>query len=169
MGRLTRSAAHGRAAYSGRVKPPPASASSAGDVVRASVRLWWAAAGLLLAGLGGVGLVVPGLPSVMFFIAAAWCFSRSSRRLERWLLSLPVVGGLVRDYRAGLGMPRASKIMAVATMWAAIVISAVTLSDRPWLAGMIGACGLIGTASVVWGVPTRERVVENPAPTVELS
>ena len=119
----------------------------------------WAAVGLLLAGVGGVGLFVPGLPSTEFFVAAAWCFSRSSRRLERWLLGLPMVGRLVRDYRAGLGMPRTSKVVAVAMMWTAVAISVLTLRDRWWLAALIAALGVVGAVAVIWWVPTRERVL----------
>jgi uncharacterized membrane protein YbaN (DUF454 family) len=70
-----------------------------------------------------------------------------------------VVGALVRDYRDGLGMPRASKVVAVAIMWTAITLSAVVLRERWWLPVIIAVLGLIGTASVVWWVPTREHVL----------
>jgi uncharacterized membrane protein YbaN (DUF454 family) len=121
----------------------------------------------LLVAVGGLGLFVPGLPSTGFFVAAAWCFSRSSRRLERWLLGLPVVGALVRDYRAGLGMPRSSKVVAVAMMWTAITISVLTLRDRVWLPVMIAALGVVGMVTVLWWVPTRERVLEARPPAGE--
>ena len=77
------------------------------------MRLLYLAGGLLCVGIGGVGVVVPGLPSTVFFIMAAWCFSRSSERLENWVLNLPGIGPLVRDYRSGLGMPRRAKIAAI--------------------------------------------------------
>jgi uncharacterized membrane protein YbaN (DUF454 family) len=117
----------------------------------------------LLVVVGGVGLFVPGLPSTGFFVAAAWCFSRSSRRLERWLLGLPVVGGLVQDYRAGLGMPRRSKTVAVVIMWTAITASAGVLHERWWLPVLIAGLGVVGTVVVAWWVPTRERF-PRPAP-----
>ena len=60
--------------------------------------------GLVAVAIGSVGIIVPGLPTTVFFIMAAWCFSRSSRRLERWVLDLPRIGPLVQDYRDGLGM-----------------------------------------------------------------
>ena len=126
---------------------------------RASARLGYAAIGLVMVGLGGLGLVVPGLPATMFFVGAAWCFSRSSPRLERWLLGLPVVGALVGDYRDGLGMARSAKVVAISVMWMAITISAVVLRQTPWLVALIVALGLIGTAVVSWRVPTKERVL----------
>lgn len=82
----------------------------------APVRWLWAGLGLACVALGGIGVVVPGLPTTIFFIAAAACFTRSSQRLESWVLGLPGVGRAVRDHRAGLGMPRRAKVAAVASI-----------------------------------------------------
>ncbi|HSM67634.1 MAG TPA: YbaN family protein [Ilumatobacteraceae bacterium] len=126
-------------------------------------RLFWAAIGLMFVGLGSIGVVVPGLPSTVFFLVAAWCFARSSERLERWLLELPGVGPLVRDARAGLGMPRRTKATAIVMMWTAIGVSAVLLSGRPVLAVVMLALGAIGTACILLVVPTRELVLAERA------
>lgn len=90
--------------------------SYGGGVGSAPIRGLWAAAGLLFVAVGGIGVVVPGLPSTIFFILAAACFTRSSPRLESWLLGLPRIGAAVRDYRAGLGMPARAKVAAVASV-----------------------------------------------------
>ena len=79
-----------------------------------TVRAGWLAMGLVCVGLGGLGIVIPGLPTTVFFIAAAACFSKSSPRLEAWVLGLRGVGPMVRDHRAGLGMPRRAKVLATA-------------------------------------------------------
>ena len=84
-------------------------------------RLVWIPVGLLCVGLGGVGLVLPGLPSTIFFIGAAAAFSKSSPRLEAWVLDLRGVGPLIRDYRDGLGMPRRAKVIAIAMMWTCLL------------------------------------------------
>ena len=119
------------------------------------VRAWWLAMGFGAVAVGAVGVVVPGLPTTVFFIAAAWCFSRSSERFEHWVLSLPRIGPLVADHRAGLGMPRRAKVLAIATMWAAIGLSTYVLRDRVWLVAATVALGLAGTAYLLWRVPTR--------------
>ena len=98
---------------------------------------------------------MPGLPTTGFFVLAAWCFSRSSPRFEQWVLDLPRIGPLVRDHRAGLGMPARTKATAIATMWAAIALSTWLLRDRWWIAALVIALGLIGTAYLVWRVPTK--------------
>ncbi|MGE0730560.1 MAG: YbaN family protein [Acidimicrobiia bacterium] len=126
---------------------------------RRAVRLFWAAAGLVMVGFGGLGLLLPGLPATMFFVTAAWCFARSDERLERWLLGLPVVGRLVDDYRSGLGMARNAKVVAIALMWAAVALSAVLSRSRLWLPVVIASAGVVGTLVVGWWVPTKERVL----------
>jgi uncharacterized membrane protein YbaN (DUF454 family) len=114
----------------------------------------WIPIGLVCVGIGGIGVVVPGLPSTGFFVLAAAAFARSSPRLEAWLLDLPGVGPLVRDYRAGLGMPRSAKVTAITMMLTAVTISAVVV-DPVWLKAVIVAAGAVGTV-VVLRVPTKQ-------------
>lgn len=123
-----------------------------GPVARAA----WTGGGFMSVAVGSIGVVVPGLPTTVFFVIAAWCFSHSSPRFEQWVLHLPRIGPMVRDYRAGLGMPRRVKPIAIGTMWVAVLISAVILRDRWWLVGLLLALAAAGTAFIAWRVPTRE-------------
>lgn len=129
---------------------------------RASRALWFGA-GWVAVALGGLGIVVPGLPTTVFFIVAASCFARSSPRFERWVLDLPTIGPLVRDHRAGLGMPRRAKVIALAMMWAAIAVSGWALWSVPVALLIVVALGLVGTAVILWRVPTREAVLATRA------
>jgi uncharacterized membrane protein YbaN (DUF454 family) len=131
---------------------------------RATAPLWFVG-GLLSVGIGGIGVVVPGLPTTVFFIVAAACFSKSSPRFEQWVLNLPKIGRTVGDYRAGLGMPRRSKIIAVTMIVAVSTLSAVLVGAPVGLA--IVALGVVGALYVGFRVPTRERVIaerQPPAP-----
>ncbi|HEV7761917.1 MAG TPA: YbaN family protein [Acidimicrobiales bacterium] len=133
-------------------------------------RIGWFSLGWLAVALGAVGVVVPGLPTTGFFVLAAACFARSSPRFEQWVLDLPTIGPLVRDHRAGLGMPRRAKVIAIAMMLTACTISAVAVGSLP-IGGSILAAGLVGTWYVGWRVPTRERQLllatePDPAPEV---
>jgi hypothetical protein len=114
--------------------------------------------GFVAVGLGTVGIVVPGLPTTGFFVLAAACFARSSPRFERWVLGLPAVGPMVRDHRAGLGMPRRAKVVAIAMMLTACALSSWALGSPVGAAVILGA-GAVGTWYVGWRVPTREAVL----------
>ncbi len=136
----------------------PTAADGPGLARSRLVRAVWIAVGLLLVGIGAVGIVVPGLPSTIFFILAAAAFSRSSTRLERWLLSLPAIGPMVRDYRAGLGMRRRAKIAACSMIVIAVGISTGLLIGGWTPRVIVLAAGAVGVAYITWRVPTRETL-----------
>lgn len=117
----------------------------------------WFALGWVAVGVGTIGVVVPGLPTTVFFIAAAACFSRSSPRFEQWVLDRPGVGPMVRDYRAGLGMPRRAKLAAFLSIGFVVSLSAFLAVEAWWLRGVLLAVGAIGIGWVLWRVPTRPR------------
>jgi uncharacterized protein len=134
-------------------------AGPAGEPRRGAARWGWLALGWASVGLGGLGVVVPGLPTTGFFVLAASCFARSSPRFEQWVLSLPKVGPLVRDHRAGLGMPRRAKVTAIGMIVAACTLSATVGLDAPAARAAVVAAGLVGVWYVGVRVPTRERVL----------
>lgn len=123
------------------------------------VRWMWFGLGWASVGLGSLGVVVPGLPTTVFFIVAASCFAKSSPRFERWVLGLPRVGRMVQDHRAGLGMPRRAKAWAIGMIVLFAGASAVLSLERPVISGAIAALGLVGIAYILWRVPTRERAI----------
>ncbi|MEM8557566.1 MAG: YbaN family protein [Bacteroidota bacterium] len=124
----------------------------------ALARAVWAAVGLMCVGLGMLGVIVPGLPTTVFFIGAAACFARSSPRLERWVLGLPGIGPMVQDYRDGLGMPRRAKGMAIAAIAVAVSLSLWAIPS--WIGrSAVATLGLVGVAYISLQVPTRERVL----------
>lgn len=125
---------------------------------RAMAPLWFAG-GLVSVGIGGLGVVVPGLPTTVFFIIAAACFSKSNKRFEQWVLNLPRIGRTVSDYRAGLGMPRRSKVVAVSMIVVVSTISAVLTISNPAVGAAIVVLGVVGALYVTFRVPTRERVL----------
>lgn len=126
----------------------------------AAVRAGWITIGLLCVGLGGVGVVVPGLPTTVFFIAAAGCFSRSSPRLEAWVLGLRGIGRMVRDHRAGLGMPRRAKIVATACIVGFVSLGIWLGNSHPIVAAGIVGAAVVGVVVIWRRVPTRELVLQ---------
>ena len=66
--------------------------------------------------LGIVGIVVPGMPTTVFLLAALWCFSRSSERFQLWLWNHPRFGASVRAWHEHKVIPVRAKIVAASTM-----------------------------------------------------
>ncbi len=163
LGRPNRATSLG-AVTPGQPTPPgttrPRATATSTDVERSRndrgpvLRVAWIGLGFALTALGGLGLLLPGLPATMFFVGAAACFSRSSSRFERWLLSIPVVGTLVDDYREGRGMPVVSKAITVFLITAFSTL-AVLRVDPVALKWVIGVAAAIGITVVTFYVPTR--------------
>jgi uncharacterized membrane protein YbaN (DUF454 family) len=76
----------------------------------------WIAAGFLSLVAGAVGVVLPFLPTVPFVILAAFCFSKGSKRWERWLVEHPKLGPYVKDWREHHAVPFRAKLLATVMM-----------------------------------------------------
>ncbi len=122
----------------------------------------WGIVGVLAVALGGIGVIVPGLPTTVFFIIAAWAFSKSSPRLEAWVLGLPRIGPMVHDHRNGLGMPRRAKFLATA-MIVLFAGGSTWLADSSVLRSAILAASAIGITYITLRVPSKERVLAERA------
>ena len=69
--------------------------------------------GFIFVSIGFIGMFIPGIPTTVNILVAAWAFSKSSPRFENWLLNHKVFGQLIRDWRTHRGMSRKAKIKAI--------------------------------------------------------
>ena len=115
-------------------------------------------AGILSLAIGVVGLLIPVFPTSPFVLVAAACFVRSSDRLHRWLLENRLFGEIVRRYQAGEGLPLATKVGALALLWAMLGTSALLLvPDRLWWAKVAALAVGLGMTIHVLLIRTRRR------------
>lgn len=133
--------------------------STMSNPTTAGLRLPWLLLGLGCVAVGAIGVVVPGLPTTVFFIGAAACFGRSSDRLERWVMQLPGIGPAVKDFRYGLGMPRRAKAFAVASIVVFSSLGTVVLVEGAVTSAAIILAAAVGVIYILARVPTRERIV----------
>src|SRR3546814_18822740 len=82
-------------------------------------------------GLGGLGVLLPLLPTVPFIILAAFCFARSSTALERKLLDNPRFGPAIRLWREKGAISRRGKRAALAAFAFSAVLGLLA-SPFPW-------------------------------------
>jgi uncharacterized membrane protein YbaN (DUF454 family) len=80
-------------------------------------------AGVASVVVGVVGIFVPVLPTTPFLLLAAFCFVRSSERLNHWLLHNRILGEYVRNYIEKRGMPLRLKIATILLLWVSISLS----------------------------------------------
>lgn len=89
------------------------------------------AVGVASVALGVLGMFLPVLPTTPFLLLAAFCFSRSSERLHRWLTGNRWFGPILHSYQTGRGIPRRAKTLAMVTLWPTIAIAAFVLPFWP--------------------------------------
>ena len=100
--------------------------------------------GFLATALGILGIFLPVLPTVPFLLLALACFARSSEQLYNWLRDHAHFGPIIRPYINGQGMTCASKVKAIALVWASISFSAFYLIELDWVRWLLLliACGV---------------------------
>ncbi len=69
--------------------------------------------GMLFVALGGVGLVLPVMPTTPFLLLAAACFARSSPRFHARLLDTRLFGPLIRSWQENRSIPAKAKVTAI--------------------------------------------------------
>lgn len=122
--------------------------------------------GCLCVALGAVGIVVPGLPTTCFLLAASFCFAGSSPRLHGWLLRHRWFGPYLRMARERR-MPLRAKIVSLLMMWAGIGFACVVTDSHGWViqASLILA-GLVGTCVLLFALRTASRQALDTGTTV---
>ncbi|WP_299451516.1 YbaN family protein [uncultured Pigmentiphaga sp.] len=108
------------------------------------------AAALCLA-LGIVGIFVPGLPTTVFILLAAWFAARGSPRLLAWMENHPLFGPMIRNWRTQGAVSRRAKWSATLMMGACAALLFITPAP-PWAA--ILATGFMAAVAIwLWMRP----------------
>lgn len=69
-----------------------------GPMTTRLVKYLFVVSGWLCLGGGFLGIFLPLLPTTPFVLLAAFCFSKGSKSLHRWLLTQRTFGPLIRDW-----------------------------------------------------------------------
>ena len=104
-------------------------AAPAGRVMRVVLLI----AGTALVGVGVLGILLPLLPTTVFFLLAAACYARSSPGAYRWLTTNRYFGRYIRHYREEHGATLGAKMFSIGSLWIGIGASAFLISPPFWV------------------------------------
>ena len=93
--------------------------------------------GCIGVGLGAVGAVVPMLPAFPFLMLAAFCFARSSEKLNNWFVGTKLYKDNLADYVAGRGMTMKTKVRIMITVTLLMSIGFVMMGVKGVTVGCI--------------------------------
>ena len=72
--------------------------------------------GCICLSLGTVGVVLPILPTVPFYLATAFCFANSSERLHNWFINTGLYKKHLQSYVEHKGMLLKTKVSIITTV-----------------------------------------------------
>ena len=135
--------------------------STAKKVLTKAKKITLTLLGFTCVAIGIVGIVVPGLPTTVFMIVAAWLFSISNPRFEKWLLGLPKIGPAISNFREGLGMPRKAKLFALSPIFAFTALATILVLKNLYVRSLIVVVALFGIWYIITRIPTRENITDS--------
>lgn len=78
--------------------------------------LFWRSLVVLFLILGFIGALLPGMPTTVFLILAAWAASKGWPQMDTWLLNHPKYGPTLKAWREQGTVPRKAKWLASVMM-----------------------------------------------------
>ena len=106
--------------------------------------------------LGIMGLLLPLLPTTPFFILAAACFSRSSRKLYKWLMTHSVLGPILVDWESHGKIAFNVKMISTALILFLVPFSLMAMQFRDSFKVFI-LISIVCVLAFIWTRPSSDR------------
>lgn len=112
------------------------------------MKVWlWRLLGLFFVGMAYIGAIVPGIPTTFFALLAAWAFSKSSPKLDKWLHEHRVFGKYLNNWEQKRVYPNKGRWMMVIVMMVSLVSMGLTLPLK-----IVVYAGITFTLIIIWAM-----------------
>ena len=89
-------------------------------------KLFWNCLGFLSLGMAYIGVVTPGIPYSPFVVFAAYCFSKGSERMHKWMYNHKLFGPFLTNWNTKRVFPQKMKYFMLAMMSTSLIIMSFT-------------------------------------------
>lgn len=127
-------------------------------------KLVYIVVGCIGVGLGAVGAVVPMIPAFPFLLLAAFCFGRSSEKLNHWFTNTKLYKSNLESYVQGRGMTWKTKIRIMITVTLLMSVGFIMMSKVP-VGRIVLAC--VWAFHIIYFVFGVKTLKEEPSANVE--
>ena len=105
----------------------------------------WIALGLFFVGCAYIGVLLPGIPTTFFVILAAWAFSKSSEKFNKWLHEHKLFGKYLTNWETKKVYPTRGRYAMVGVMCLSLISMFFTLPLR-----IVGYAGFTFLLICIW-------------------
>ena len=110
--------------------------------------------GCIGVGLGAVGAVLPLLPAFPLLLLAAFCFARSSEKLNNWFTSTKLYKDNLESFVQGKGKTKKTKVRIMVTVTLLMSIGFIMMHAVPVGRIVLGCVWVFHIVYFVFGVKT---------------
>lgn len=79
-------------------------------------KFFWNVLGFLSLGLAYIGVITPGLPYSIWVVFAAYCFSKGSERMHRWIYNHKIFGPFLTNWNERRVFPQKMRYLMLGMM-----------------------------------------------------
>ena len=121
------------------------------------LRCCWLGVGMAAFALGTAGIVLPLVPTVPFYLLAAFCFAKGSERIHRLFAATKLYQKYVVPFNDGNGMTWQAKLKTMVLVTGVMSVSGCFLLDNHMGLMMLGGAWLLQCVAMLFFVKTRKR------------
>ena len=116
-------------------------------------KLFWNVLGFLSLGMAYIGVITPGIPYSIFVVFAAYCFSKGSERMHRWIYNHKIFGPFLTNWNEKRVFPQKMRYLMLTMMSISLIIMYVTGVKS---VGILGTAGFMMIVAIwAWRFPNN--------------
>lgn len=85
-------------------------------------KLFWNILGFLSLGMAYIGVITPGVPYSIFVVFAAYCFSKGSERMHKWIYNHKIFGPFLTNWGEKRVFPQKMRYLMLGMMTLSLCI-----------------------------------------------
>ena len=125
------------------------------------IRILWIILGFISLGLGTVGIVLPFLPTVPFYLATVFCFAKSSKKLHDWFIGTSLYKKHLESFVERKAMTLKTKLSVIATVTAVMLTGFIMMKRVPVARICLAVVWICHIVYFLFGVKTISNKTQN--------